>query len=318
MNSIFTTALSQTTYLLILIALGYMLMKLKLIPENSNTALSKLESLLLLPALMLSTFIHDFTVDRLSSTWIILLLSLGLEIIIVPIAILIGRLFYKTEYLQKIATYGMAFSNFGFMGCAVMKALYPDIFLEYTVFTIPLWIFIMLWGVPVLLMPKDEKNHGLRSRLKPLLNPMLICMLIGMIIGISGIDMPTPVMSAIDTLGSAMSPIAMLLTGMTLAKSELLSLIKKGKVWLLSAVRLLIIPVVFLLIFSLIPRGNVFSEAFVICAVSALAMPLGLNTIVIPTGYGLDTSDASSMALISHVLSILSLPLVFMLVEHFI
>ena len=144
---------------------------------------------------------------------------------------------------------------------------------------------------------------------------MLICMLIGMLIGIAGISVPTPIMSAIDTLGSAMSPIAMLLTGMTLAKSKLLSLLGRGRVWILSAVRLIIMPIIFLIIFSIIPKGDFFTDTFVICAVSALAMPLGLNTIVLPSGYGLDTSDASSMALISHALSVITLPLVFTLLS---
>ena len=40
-------------------------------------------------------------------------------------------------------------------------------------------------------------------------------------------------------------------------------------------------------------------------------MPLGLNTIVIPNAYGKDTTVASGMALISHVLSVISIPLIF-------
>jgi predicted permease len=136
-----------------------------------------------------------------------------------------------------------------------------------------------------------------------------------MIIGVIGVSLPAPIINSIDTLGGAMSPIAMLLTGMTLAKSNLLSLLGRGKVWLLSLTRLILFPIAFLLILSLIPRGGIFTDTALICAVASLAMPLGLNTIVIPTGYGLDTSDASSMALISHFMSVLTLPLVFMLVE---
>ena len=44
-----------------------------------------------------------------------------------------------------------------------------------------------------------------------------------------------------------------------------------------------------------------------------MAMPLGLNTIVVPKGYGKDTTDAAGMALISHTLSIATIPLVFLI-----
>lgn len=314
---LFQTTLGQLIYLIILIALGYLLMKLSLIPADTNTALSKLENLVFLPALMLSTFMNNFTAEKLSSLYKILLSSVILEIIIIPIAILIARLTYKTDYLRKIATYGLCFSNFGFMGNAVMQALFPDIFLEYSVFTLPLWIFIMLWGVPTLLMTDegDGKRLTLGERLKPLINPMLIAMLIGMLIGLTGLSLPTPISSAIDVLGSMMSPVAMLLTGMTLAKSELLSLFGKWRVYILSALRLFVIPIAFMLLFSLIPENPFFTSTTATLAVASLAMPLGLNTIVIPTAYGKDTTDASSMALISHLLSLISIPVVFALLN---
>ena len=51
-----------------------------------------------------------------------------------------------------------------------------------------------------------------------------------------------------------------------------------------------------------------------LCALCSLAMPLGLNTIVIPSALGKDTTDAAGMAVISHLLSAISIPLIFMLV----
>ena len=45
-------------------------------------------------------------------------------------------------------------------------------------------------------------------------------------------------------------------------------------------------------------------------------MPLGLNTLVIPAAYGKDTSAAAGMALVSHLLSCITIPLVFLLMEH--
>lgn len=321
-KGLFIATLSQLAYLFILIAIGYLLMKLRLIPENTNTVLSKLENTLFLPALMLTTFINGFTPDKLAGAWKILLGSVSLELIIIPLSVLIAKLCYKTDELRKIATYGLSFANFGFMGNAVMLAIYPKIFVEYQLFTLPLWIFIMTWGVPTLLLTDTvNKLAGIKARIKPLVNPMLICMLIGMIIGVSGVmdiiptQITAPIMNVADMCGSIMSPVAMLLTGMTLAKSELLLLLKKWRVYIVSVIRLFVIPVIFLLFFSIIPKNSFISESFIVCAISALAMPLGLNTIVIPTAYGKDTSEASSMALISHVLSVVTIPTIFTLVK---
>lgn len=43
----------------------------------------------------------------------------------------------------------------------------------------------------------------------------------------------------------------------------------------------------------------------------ATAMPLGLNTVVFPAAYGGDTTPGASMALISHLMSIITIPIMF-------
>ena len=48
-----------------------------------------------------------------------------------------------------------------------------------------------------------------------------------------------------------------------------------------------------------------------LCALCSLAMPLGLNTIVIPSAYGKDTTVAAGMTIISHLLAIITIPLIF-------
>lgn len=57
------------------------------------------------------------------------------------------------------------------------------------------------------------------------------------------------------------------------------------------------------------------SYELALCAVCILAMPLGLNSVVIPSAYERNTSAAAGMALVSHILSSISTPAVFMLFD---
>ncbi len=111
-----------------------------------------------------------------------------------------------------------------------------------------------------------------------------------------------------------MSPVAMLLTGMTIAKIDLKVTFKNLSVYAVSAIRLLFIPAAAILILRFLPLP----QPLALCTVCSLAMPLGLNTIVVPGAYGKDTSVAAGMALISHLLSCFTIPLVFMLFESLI
>lgn len=301
-------------FLFTLIVLGYVLAKLKVIPDNTSAVLAKLENMIFIPALVLGTFMGSFTVDKISSAWKLLLFSSALTLIMAVIAVFTAKVCAKDSFVRKIYTYGLSFSNFGFMGNAVVMALFPDIFVDYLLFTLPLWTLIYLWGVPVLLIPEGEgTKKGIASRLRAFVNPMFVCMLIGMLLGLSGIGahLPSWFTSVVDTAGSCMSPIAMLLTGITVSSISLKKTFTSLGIYAVSIIRLLVYPLAFIAIMKLFPSLD---YTIYVCAVCSLAMPLGLNTIVIPSAYGKDPTVASGMAVISHLLSCITIPLVFMLI----
>jgi predicted permease len=220
-------------FLFAFILIGYFLAKFKVVPHGSAGILAKLENWLFIPALVMQTFIGNFTVSNLGVTWKLFVFGFIIDAVVIPLSILSARLAAKDSYTRKICIYGLCFSNFAFMGNAVVNAIFPDVFYEYIVFTLTLWIPIYLWGVPALLVSDGEKK-SLASRLKSFVNPMFIAMIIGMIIGITGLDLPSSVDSVISTSASCMSPIAMLLTGFTVAEIDIKKTLSKLSVYTIS------------------------------------------------------------------------------------
>ncbi len=310
--TVFLSTLNQMGFLFVLIVAGFLITKFKVISSSASSLLSKLENNLFIPCLVLSTFISNFTVEKLSVAGSFFVVGAVVILITAPLAIVLAKVCSKDRYIRNIYTYGLAFSNFGFMGNAVVKALFPEIFMEYLIFVLPFWILIYVWGVPELLVPSDKEIRTVKDRFKSLVNPMFIAMLIGMIIGLSGLKIPDFLSGAIGTLGDCMSPIAMLITGITIAKIDLKKAIKNVSVYIVSVIRLLVIPIVAILVLMLILTNN----SLAMCVVCSLAMPLGLNTIVVPSAYGSDTTVAAGMALISHILSCATIPLIFTLFEQ--
>lgn len=302
--------INQLAFLFGFIAIGFILMKMDVLPKNSSTVLSKLENVILIPALVMGTFIENFTVSRILSAWKLLAVSSLIAIIAIPLAILISKLTTKDKYIQKIYTYGLSFSNFGFMGNAVVSSLFSDIFFEYLIFTLPLWILIYLWGVPRLLIADSNKKQSFKENLKSFVNPMFIGMIIGMIIGLTGIKPPDFLTSIITVSGNCMSPIAMLLTGVVVSSISLKATFTNVRIYIISIVRLIAIPMLFVFVASFIEL----SETIYLCALCSLAMPLGLNTIVIPSALGRDTTVAAGMTVISHMLSCITIPIIFSMI----
>ena len=309
---LFLPTLNKMVYLFAFIIIGYIIAKLKIVPRGSAGVLAKLENNLFIPALVLQTFMNNFTVAKLGVTYKLFAFGFVVLAVVIPLSIIASKLVTKDSYTQKICIYGLCFSNFAFMGNAIVSSIFAEYFYEYIVFTLTLWIPIYLWGVPALLV-SDGNKKTLGARLKSFVNPMFISMLVGMVIGITSIPIPSSIVDVISASSSCMSPIAMILTGFTIAEIDIKKTLKKPTVYAISALRLAVFPLIGLGIFAILPVE--LPASYVTCAICSIAMPLGLNTIVIPAAYGKDTSVASGMALVSHIFSIITIPVIFMLLR---
>jgi len=306
---ILTTTLGQMAVLFILIIIGFLLAKLKTVPNNTAIILSKLENTLFVPALILSTFTSNFKREKLCVAWKLFLFSFVICFIMMALAILVAKGCSKDRYIRNVYTSGLAFSNFAYMGNAVVSAVFPDMFMDYMIFAMPLYVMLYFWAVPCLLISSDREKQTLKSRLKTLANPMFVALIVGIGIGLLDFTVPQTLTKVISALGACMSPIAMLLIGITAGSMNLKKVISLKSIYVVSFVRLLIFPLLFIGIFALIPM----SHTMMVCTICTLAMPLGLAAVVVPSGYGKDTTIATGMAIVSHLFSVLTIPIIFYL-----
>lgn len=317
---ILTTTLGQMFVLFSLIFIGFFLAKIKVMPDNASLVLSRLENNLLLPALVLSTFINNFTVKKIGEYWRLLLISSVVGLVMVFAAILVAKCCSKDKFVQNIYTYGLSFSNFGFMGNAVVLAVFGDeILTSYLIFTLPLWTLIYLWAVPTLLIPAEGEKQTLATRLKSFANPMFGAMVLGMIIGLLGLNVPGPFSALLKSAGDCMSPIAMLLTGITVAHMDFKKVMSMKSIYVVSIVRLIVFPLIFIGLIYVLPLEMIIPadmiKTTIVCIIVSLAMPLGLSPIIIPSAYGKDTSVAAGATIASHVLSCVTIPIMFYLMN---
>ncbi len=313
----FFAILTPLLTLFICIAIGFVLYKCKLLPDNAAKVMAVMETWVFCPALSFMTMIRFCTVDSVSEHITnIILATIGVSVSM-AVAILLSKAFAKKDTSERgIYAYGIAFANGGYMGDPVVQTMFGDAILSrYKLYYLPLTLLINSWGVSVLI-PSAEKK---KNFLKKLINPPTVAMLLGVVIGLSGLGkyIPTPVTNSLDVLKSCMGPVAMLLTGVTIAKYDILSMFKKKKVYAVTAMRLIIMPA---LIISLLYGAKTLANAAFGLSIGndvlfltffATAAPLGLNTIIFPSAYGGDPETGASMAMISHTLCIITMPILY-------
>ena len=212
--------------------------------------------------------------------------------------------------------YGLVFANNGYIGDPVIQSLFGDVMLSYyKLFTLPMNLVIYTWGISVLVPDGAEK----KSVLKKLCNAPTIATLAGVVAGLTGLGaiLPDFLTNTLNTLKGCMGPTAMLVAGFTVAGYSITEMLKDKKVYLATALRLLILPALIVgftfglkelanHLFSLHIGNTVLFLAFV-----AYAAPLGLNSVVFPEAYGGNPKPGAGMALISHTLFVVTMPLLF-------
>jgi predicted permease len=139
---------------------------------------------------------------------------------------------------------------------------------------------------------------------KKLFNPVTMSMLLGAVVGLCGIKLPGFASSFLSKAGACMGPAGMLLTGMVISEYKLRSLVSNKVVYLVAAIRLLVIPFILAAVLKALSL-----DALVVPALMVMAMPCGLNTIVFPKLVGEDCRPGAALACLSTTAAIITIPL---------
>ncbi|MBQ4116757.1 MAG: AEC family transporter [Clostridia bacterium] len=317
---VFKLTVSQMLVIFLFMLVGYLLRRYNVVEANAYANLSKMEMFIFMPALNLYNQMTKCTVSNLKENAPLIVYG-GITIIIaILIAGFLSKLFvrnYKENrdaaYQRNIYRYAIAFANYGFLGNFLILSVFgDDMLFKYSMFCQVLNIFTYAWGMYILI-PKDRNTGVVKNMIRGITSPPMLAIYLGMVLGLTGasgkiLEVPfinTVLNNAVDCMG----PIAMLLAGMVLGNYPLGDLFKEKRVYIVSLFRLIIIPAFFVIIHKII--GS--SDTIIILTLIAFAAPLGLNTIVYPAAYGGDPKTGASMALISSIFGVATLPLMYYL-----
>jgi len=308
----FLATLNPMLVIFLCLLTGFILRRTKRLPENSDKVLSQLETYVLVPALSFSTFLEYGTPESLMSNLTGIMYASVAILLALGIAIPLSNLFPTTDYYQRnIYRYSLTFANYGFMGNAIVPVILggQEYLYRYLLFTLPFSFVIYLWGLPILI-PKEHRKGNV---LKNLFNFPMIMVMAGLLCALTGLGnyLPGFVTTTVGNLKNCMGPIAMVLTGFVIGGYSFKDMLTNKKVYIATGLRLLILPAIILGVLYLLGA----SKDILMLAFFAFATPLGMNTVVFPAAFGGETKTGASMAMISHVLCIITIPLLYALLS---
>ncbi len=314
---VFNLTLEQMLMLFLLIIMGFFLRKKKIVPDDTFTVLSKLETFVFVPALNLFNMMTNCNTKTFVENSSLILYGLICVVVLIILSYPISRLYVRKAdtpdklYLRNIYKYASVFGNYGYVGNFIVLGIWgEEMFFKYSMFTFLISMACSSWGL-FILIPKDKNAGVIRNIIKGFSTPPMIALVVGVLFGLTGLSkfVPTFVYTTLDNAKACMGPVAMLLAGVVIGGYNFKSLLTDKKVYISAAMRLIFIPAAFVLVLRLLGIGEEIQLFAFIC----FACPLGLNTIIYPAAYGGDTRTGASMATISHILSVITIPLMYLL-----
>ncbi|MBO4928755.1 MAG: AEC family transporter [Clostridiales bacterium] len=235
----------------------------------------------------------------------------------------------KKDDMAKITTVDLMFVNFTFMAFPIIEALYGEKGSLYiAAYTIPVRILFYVVSPLILATAKRaaedvSSNPGTspdatspsanvkvgKEIRKVLLSAPVLAIPIGFALSFLPGPLPSPVMNSISAIAAVVTPMGMALCGMRLAEVPIREAIKNGRIWHLTALRLLAAPAIALGLMFILTRFISPDPILVKMCVIYCALPAAASTTIIAMNVGSDSIKAAQSVFLTTALSVCTLPL---------
>ncbi len=298
---------NQVFIMFLMIGIGYVLYRLRIVGEQTSEQMTKVLFYVVVPALIIQTYQVTYTEEKGRE----LLLALFLSVIAMLIGIAVSYAVYLGSDTQTrdVEQFGACFSNTGFMGVPLVTAIMGTAGVFYSNTYMMVFQFsCFTFGVYIMKKCAGEKFTG-RELAKLLLNPTVLCVVVGIALFFLQIRLPKTIGTTLDYLASMNTPLAMLVSGICIARINLRKTITRLRNYYVTFLKLLLIPALLIFAFRFLPGEDHIKLAILIVA----SCPTATNTMLFSKLYGRNVDVASSLFLLSTLFCIVSLPLVILM-----
>lgn len=305
MNS-FLTVGQQVLILFILIAVGVLANKTKLLSEESAKGLSNVVLYCVTPCILIKSFVDiPFSTENLKDLFLVLFIAFLMH----GGMILLSKLLVhdSDDARQRMLRFAVIFSNAGYMGLPLQEALLGD----EGAFLCGAYIAAfnaMAWSYGVILMSGDRKSL---SPKKILLSPGLLGVGIGLLLFLMPLvwkdfALPELIFAPIRHLAALNTPLPMIVVGFYLADIDFKAVLHDLKSFYVVLLRIVVMP---LLTFGILYVCGLRGSMLVSLVISA-STPVAAMTTMFAAKYDRYPHTSGNIVSLSTLLSILTMPLI--------
>ena len=300
----------QMVILFCLTAVGYGAKKAHLMDERLDRGLSKLVIDTALPAWIVGSVLGAAELPPRES----ILLAFGLACLCYLVLIVLA--FATTAVLRirpghrGVFRFMCVFGNVGFIGFPVISAIFgPEALIYGCVFNLPFNLLVFTVGAWFL---AQDNGAGVKVRVTPrlFLTPTIVACALSVVLALLDVHSVPVAGDALNALGAMTTPAALLIVGSSLANMPARELLGGPRLWVCVFVRVAAAPLAIWALFRLFVPDPLLLTILVVIA----AMPVATNGTLLCYQYGGDSKTMAQGTFVSTVASLVTIPLLVMLV----
>ena len=270
----------QIVELFLMILMGYVIVKLGLVTDDDSKILSKIVLYIVIPCVMINAFQIDYTPDKIQGMLLALVASVVLQVLLLIAVWMMGK-----EWVV--------------FGCVFMAVQ-----------------LIFMWTHGKYIISSGDRIDWR----KIVLNINMIAIFIGAVLFLLKIHLPEIVDGTLHAVGSTIGPVSMIVTGMLIAGMNLRDIFTNRRVYAVTFLRLLLVPVLALIILKISglvtwhPQG----EKILLVIFLAVITPSASTITQMCQVYGGNSKYSSAINVMTTLLAIVTMPVMVLLYQKII
>lgn len=205
---------------------------------------------------------------------------------------------------KRILQFGLVFSNSGYMGLPLIRFVFGDATVIYaSVYMIAINALTWTYGDSLMSgRPMTDRKAAIRKMFQ---NPALISIFIGLVLFFGKIPIPKLGLLPIRLLAELSAPLSMLVLGQKCVEIEWKGIHRDRTLLYGLFLRLFVMPLSTIVLLKLLPVPKEIAPILFLMQ----ALPSAILTVMLAERYGLDSSFASKLTILSHILCLGTIPL---------
>lgn len=305
----FFLTLEKVAVLFLLIVIGFIAGKLKLISEQGQKDITQLVLYVTMPATIFSAMQLEMSQERLNTAFLVLGVMVFCYIIMFIVGFISSKRLPLTKGQKDIFQTALLLSNTSFMGYPIIQSLLGQEALFYAVVGAGFIFETVSWSLGVYLISRNGSESAGFNWKKVVFSPGILSIVVGLIFFGFQWSVPEPINSVINMMSPATSPLAMIVIGLMLSRSNLKEAFQNKFIYLASALKLLVVPI----IITLALKAFGISGPALVIPVIMISMPTATYVAMFSGNYGNDSKFASQIVFMTSLLSMITIPIVTLL-----